>query len=135
LEPDRVYQENLVFLAHDFWGFVERGEQPPLDGSDETRRTLARLYPRDSREMAEPSALLRELVIAHAKAKAAEKAATAEKQRVANVLRGQLGDHAGAVGDDFKVYLRNNKDGKEVEWPAVALDLAALVDDLDSAGV
>jgi hypothetical protein len=39
VEPDKVYQDNLVFLAHDFWGFVERGEQPPMDGSEETRRS------------------------------------------------------------------------------------------------
>jgi putative phage-type endonuclease len=135
VEPNKVYQDNLVFLAHDFWGFVERGEQPPIDGSEETRRTLGRMYPHDDGEYADPSALLRELVIAHAIAKTTEKDATLEKQRIANVIRGQLGDHAGVVGDDYKAYLRNNKDGTKVEWPAVALELAALVDDMDTESV
>jgi putative phage-type endonuclease len=47
IEADRGYQDDLVYLAREkLWRYVETGEMPPVDGSDSTRQTLARLASR-----------------------------------------------------------------------------------------
>ncbi len=43
IERDDDLITDLVELAAEFWGYVERDEPPPVDGSEGTRRALARV--------------------------------------------------------------------------------------------
>ncbi len=130
VEPDRVYQENLVFLAQDFWGYVDRGEIPPIDGSEVTRRTLGRMYPVDPNAMALPSWPAMETLAGEWRAaKDAVKAAEDIEGTIGNSIRALLGTAPGVDGRDYRITYAQNKDGKAVEWPAVALEMASLLDE------
>jgi putative phage-type endonuclease len=119
LEPDAEYQDNLLYLARWFRGLVDRGERPPVDGSEATRKTLTRLHPRPVLDLmpatAETDALAHELHEARVRAKTA----SAEADRLANVMRSVLGDHAGVEGDGYRISWLKNADSQRVDWRAV----------------
>ena len=48
IERDEEMIAQLVSLEHQFWGYVERDQPPPADGSDSADVALRRLYPHDS---------------------------------------------------------------------------------------
>ncbi|HEY8836391.1 MAG TPA: YqaJ viral recombinase family protein [Dehalococcoidia bacterium] len=135
--PDDAYQSNLLYLARYFRGYVESGERPPIDGSEATRRTLARMYPRDTLGLAEPTAELEALARSERAADAAFDAAKDDKERIRNVLRGVLEEHAGAEGDGWKISFRKSADSSKTEtnWEAVAsayrLLLQAQIEDVE----
>lgn len=114
---DQAMIDDLYALAADFWRQVETGERPPVDGSESTRRTLARLHPVDDGTLLVPTADLVELVERLAAAKAAKKAAEDAEATAANALRAVLGD---ASGIDGLLTYRKNADSTRTNWPAVA---------------
>ena len=48
IERDDELIGKLIALEREFWGYVERDQQPPADGSDSADAALRALYPRDS---------------------------------------------------------------------------------------
>lgn len=53
LQIHRIYRdealiEHLINLEQTFWGYVERDQPPPADGSDSADKALRALYPRDN---------------------------------------------------------------------------------------
>lgn len=48
IERDEELIAQLITLEREFWGYVERDQDPPADGSDSADRALRALYPRDS---------------------------------------------------------------------------------------
>lgn len=48
LERDEEMIAQLISLERQFWGYVERGEAPPADGSESANLALRALYPADS---------------------------------------------------------------------------------------
>ena len=48
IERDEELIAQLITLEREFWGYVERDQQPPADGSDSADRALRALYPRDT---------------------------------------------------------------------------------------
>lgn len=50
VERNEDFITELVEQCRWFWGFVEREEQPPLDGTTRTLETIKRLHPSDSGE-------------------------------------------------------------------------------------
>ncbi|KQB61306.1 MULTISPECIES: YqaJ viral recombinase family protein [Acidovorax] len=48
IERDEELIAQLITLEREFWGYVERGQAPPADGSDSADRALRALYPRDT---------------------------------------------------------------------------------------
>lgn len=48
IERDDTLIAQLVVLEQQFWGYVERDQQPPADGSASAELALRCLYPRDS---------------------------------------------------------------------------------------
>jgi predicted phage-related endonuclease len=114
---DDAWIADLLYLAREFWGYVQAKTRPPIDGSESTRRALVRLHPADDGTML-PSApefvdLARQLVAAKAAAKAAEDA----EGSISNAIRALLGDAAGVEGC---FTYRKNKDSLRINWPAVA---------------
>lgn len=111
LEPDKGYQADLLYIATRFHDdHMVTGIAPAPDESEETRRTLLRLHPRDTLGFIEPTAeieaMVRELCT-HARSERIEGKETA---RLKNVLRAVLEEHAGVEGDGWKVTYRKSKD-------------------------
>ncbi|GAB2458585.1 YqaJ viral recombinase family protein [Comamonas humi] len=48
IERDEAMIEQLISLEEQFWGWVQREEQPPADASDSADMALRCLYPRDT---------------------------------------------------------------------------------------
>lgn len=118
--PDPEYQDNLRYLAEHFRAGVLAGTPPPIDGSESTRRTLTRLHPAPTLDLMEPTAetdaLAADLKVAIAEAKIANE----REDRLRNVFRGVLSEHAGVEGADYRVTWRKNADSVHVNHQAVA---------------
>jgi putative phage-type endonuclease len=86
VERNQDFIEELEAQIRHFWGFVERDEQPPLDGSVRTLEAIKRLHPADNGETVllpdEAIDWLDTLEMAKSTAKAAEKAETAAKAKL-----------------------------------------------------
>jgi putative phage-type endonuclease len=138
IEPDARYQADLAYLAkHLFWDFVERGEAPPVDGTESTRETLGRMYPAERLGLLDPTPELAALAFRIRDAKAAAKAAELAKGEPENVMRSLLGDAAGVRDDEagYRVSWTQNKTTTKVatDWQATALDVALRL--LDKPGI
>ena len=123
IEPSEQYQRDLAYLAkHLFWEYVERGEQPPVDGSESTRETLGRMYPAETLGLLDPTPELAALAFRIRDAKAAAKAAELAKGEAENVMRSLLGEASGVRDDGagFRVSWTKNKDSAKTDWQAVA---------------
>jgi putative phage-type endonuclease len=114
---DEPWIADLLYLAREFWGHVQAKTRPEIDGSESTRRTLARLHPVDDGIMLPRSAEFEDLARRFVSAKAAAKAAEDTEGTIANAIRALLGDAAGVEGC---FTYRKNKDSLRINWPAVA---------------
>lgn len=139
IEPDAGYQEDLLVLAHWFRDLVERGIQPPTDGSESTRRTLARLYPRETGVIRAPSVEMDALAEQLRDAKAAAKAAADHQATLENAIRAILGEAPGVDGEGYRVSWTRNADSTVTDWRAVAAAYRRLLDgqvrDFDEVGL
>lgn len=149
LERDDSFINDLIYFATEFHDRLERGELPPLDGSESTRQTLGARHPRDDGTWLPASPDLASLAGALAEARATKKAAEDTERTIGNALREIVGDASGIVD---LVSLKKNRDSQRTNWPAVAsayrevitglryawnerkeIELASLIDtDLDS---
>ena len=124
IEPDKGYQDDLLYIASDFWAnFVAPKVRPEVDGSESTRLAIARMYPRDDGEILKGSDIPAELVELMARLQPAEEAeaiAKGEVGSIKNAIRLLLEGHAGAEANGWKVSYRRSKDGTKVNWEAIA---------------
>lgn len=130
IEPSDRYQSDLAYLAkHLFWEHVEAGKAPPVDGTESTRETLGRMYPRETLGLLDPTAELAALAFRIRDAKAAAKAAELAKGEAENVMRSLLGESAGVRDDEagYRVSWTQNKPSERVDWEGVAHAVAALL--------
>jgi predicted phage-related endonuclease len=128
---DPEYQAALLRMAIAFRRQVVDGIRPDIDGSESTRRALARLHPRETLDLIDPPSTELDALAADLRvAKAASKSATAEQDRLENVLRAVLGDHEGVESDWYRMTWTQNKPSKRTDWQAVVTDLL-----LDGSGV
>lgn len=117
--------DDLLYMARWFWPFVESGERPPADGSEDTRRTLQRLHPRDNGGWMPADTELVDLVVQLHEAKAAARVAADAEATIANAIRAVLGDWSGITG---LVSWKKNADSQSVDWKAVAAAYRAAID-------
>lgn len=85
----------LIELEAEFWRHVQDGTPPPMDGSDDARELLDRLYPDADPEsvvVLPPDA--EGLIRAYHEAKVAEAEAVARKREAENRLKALMGDKA-----------------------------------------
>lgn len=127
LPADREYQDAQLRVATWFRGLVERGERPDIDGSESTRLALTAMHPADTEDLMDPTPETDALAHELRAARAAAKAAAEEEDRLANVVRAVLGDHAGVEGATYRLTWKKNRDGSRTDWKAVAADLAQYV--------
>lgn len=117
---DRDYQDAELKVATWFRGLVERKERPPVDGSEATRKALARMYPSDTLDALDPTPETDALAYSLRSARAAAKAAGDEQDRLENVIRAVLGEHEGVEGDGYRMTWTKNKDSARTDWKKVA---------------
>ena len=124
IERDEALIEQLIALEQQFWGYVERDQQPPADGSDSADLALRCLYPRDSGTTLDLSSDLEMSgvfsdLLAVREVIAAQSALEAQfKQRIQQ----RMGDATRAVFETGEVSWKRSKDG-------TALDTAMLMKD------
>lgn len=120
--PNGRYQDDLRYIARDFWDRVEHGERPDIDGSEATEAVIKRMRPRDTLGLMEPTPEVTALVYALRDARAAKAAAESEDRRIRSVLRWLLDQHSGVEDTDYRVHFRRSQDKPytETDWQAVA---------------
>lgn len=110
-KEDAETQEYILLRASQFWGAVEEGREPKLDGKHD-RGTLAALYPDPDREAVASLHHSPEIIEACAKHKALGvqvKALEAEREAVGAVIVGALRNHSKAEAGRYRI-----------SWPAIA---------------
>ena len=114
----------IIALEQQFWGYVERDQQPPADGSDSADLALRCLYPRDSGATLdwssdlEMSGVFSDLLAVREMITTQSALEAQLKQRIQQ----RMGDASRAVFETGEVSWKRSKDG-------MALDTAQLVKD------
>ena len=126
--PDKGFQRDLLYIVERFrTEHLLTGVPPKVDGSEATRKAIARLYPDDNGEQMPPTAELRALMGELQQAIPAEKAATEEVGRLKNAIRSALGDHSGAESDEWRISFRKSKPRRTTDWRALASHYRSMV--------
>ena len=122
IERDEALIAQLMNLERQFWGYVERDEAPPADGSDSADVALRCLYPRDSGQTVdlsgdlEMSAVFSDLLAIRQVLATNVDLEAQLKQRIQQ----RMGEASKAVFEGGEVSWKRSKDG-------VALDTARLL--------
>jgi putative phage-type endonuclease len=125
LPADKAYQRTLLALGEWFHDLVLRGEPPPIDGSESTRMTLQRLYPRPDETLVLPATPdVDEIVHQLYRAKAEAKAAEAHQGTLENALRALLGEATRVEGTGYRITWNRNKDSERTDWHAAFDEVA-----------
>ena len=95
VERDQQAIDDIVFLAREFWHHVETRTRPDVDGSEDTRRALQRLHPRDTAPLVLPTAETDLMARQLAQARGEARDATNLEEYIKNGFRALLGDAAG----------------------------------------
>lgn len=127
VERDNDLIDDCLYFAREFMGRIERGELPPVDGTESTAQTLKARFPRNNGVWLPATPELEVLSNELAEARATKRIAEDQERTVANALRAVIGD---AEGIDGLVSLRKNKDSIKTNWPAIAAAYRTLLDDL-----
>lgn len=122
VERDEELIAQLITLEREFWGYVERDQEPPADGSESADRALRVLYPRDSGATlnfqhdlvmgAVFSDLLavREVLATNA----------ALESQLKQTIQQRMGEASRAVFDGGEVSFKRSKDGSAVDTARLA---------------
>lgn len=114
---DRAFIDDLAFLESEFWDWVATGTRPPMDGSENARRVLTRMHPRNNGTLIPPDPDLDRVFFDWLAARVKKDEAEAAMETYANTLRALIGDADGIEG---RVTWKKNRDSVRVDWPSVA---------------
>lgn len=117
VERDDALIEDCLLMAREFRACLERGELPPIDGSESSAQTVRLRYPRDNGVWIPAKPELSVLAHELAEARATKRIAEDQERTVSNALRAVIGD---ATGIDGLVSLKKNRDSQKTNWPAIA---------------
>ncbi len=121
--------QQLMLLERQFWSYVERGEEPPVDGSDSADVALRALYPHDNGKTLDLSGDLvmsatfsdllsvRQSIATHTQLEAEL------KQRIQQ----RMGEATRAVFDAGEVSWKRSKDGSGLDVEALLKDQPELL--------
>ncbi|WP_060905297.1 YqaJ viral recombinase family nuclease [Streptomyces scabiei] len=123
LERDERFIDNLLAIAAEFWGWVETGTQPPLDGSHATGQLLDRLHAKPGRKDVIADAIEVEKWLSIRR--------TAKEQlEAADIALTEADNHLKALaGDGTDVYIRGELAYTwrprlgQISWKTAALEL------------
>lgn len=117
---DDAFIDNLAFLETEFMGWVRDGIRPPMDGSENARRVLAKLHPRNDGSLTPAPLEVEAVALDWRAAKAAAKEADDREATLANTIRALIGDADGFEGSFGRITWKRNADSTRVDWPTVA---------------
>lgn len=117
---DEKMIDDLLFLATDFWGHVQDRTAPDVDGSESTRRTLARIHPVDDGSLLASDPVIDQLMSELLEARAVATAADNAKDTLENALRALLGDASGVKGPGYSVSWKRNADSTRTDIKSLA---------------
>ena len=117
IERDEDLIAHLITLEQQFWGYVERNEAPPADGSDSADVALRALFPRDTgqfvdwREDTQMGSVFSDLLAVR------EQLTTyvAQEARLKQTIQQQMGDASRALFEMGEVSWKRSKDGTQVD--------------------
>lgn len=123
IERDEKLIDDLLAIGAEFWGWVETGTQPPLDGSHATGDLLDRIHAKPTRKdvIADAAEVEKWLAVrrtAHEQMAAAEAAAT----EADNHLKALAGDGTDVYIRGELAYTWRPRLG-QISWKAAALEL------------
>ena len=122
IERDEALIAQLIELERQFWGYVERDQAPPADGSDSADLALRCLYPRDSGQTVDLSGDL-DMSATFSDLLAVRQVLTTNSQLEAQLkqrIQQRMGDATRAVFEGGDVTWKRSKDG-------TGLDVATLL--------
>ena len=129
IERDEEMIVQLVSLERQFWGYVERGEEPPADGSESADMALRALYPRDaghtldlSQDLAMSAVFLDLLSIRQTLA-----TQVALEAQLKQSIQQRMGDASRARFETGEVSWRRSKDGVGLDTAQLQKDQAELL--------
>jgi putative phage-type endonuclease len=118
--------EQLRVAAESFWIHNVLAKQPPpIDGSEGMKRYLSEKYGTPDKVMLESDDGVSQLAVQLARVKEEIETLTSKEELLKNRLRDFIGDSYGVQGDCWKATWGKCKDGKKVDWEAVAKELGA----------
>lgn len=129
IERDETMIAQLIALEHQFWGYVERDQQPPADGSDSANVALRALYSRESgatldlRQDLVMSAVFSDLVAVQ-DFLATQQALEAQLKQS---IQQRMGDASRALFDAGEVSFKRSKDGTLLDIDKLRKDHFELV--------
>lgn len=124
IERNEKIQRGLVDRARDFWErHVLGGEPPPVDGSNDAKEMLDRLFPREIGGLIGATAEAEQVARAILGAKASIKEAEGALALAENQMRALIGSDRGFQGDGWRALWSDRAGG--IAWKNVAADLAA----------
>jgi putative phage-type endonuclease len=130
IERDQAFIDSLVALEVQFRGWVETRTRPPVDGSENARRVLSALYPRNDGTLIPASPDVADLIADLSAARFRAKGESDHAATLENALRALIGDADGFEGTWGKATWKKNADSVRTNWPAVAKAYRAVLDDL-----
>ena len=122
LERDEEMITQLITLEREFWGYVQRDQEPPADGSDSADRALRALYPRDNgltldlKDDLVMGAVFSDLLAVR------EVLATnmALEAQLKQSIQQRMGDSSRAVFENGEASFKRSKDGSQLDTARLA---------------
>ena len=124
IDRDDELIDKLIALEREFWGYVERDQQPPADGSDSADAALRTLYPRDSGETLD---LQHDLVMGGVfcdllAVREVLAANTALEAQLKQAIQQRMGNASLAIFENGEVSFKRSKDGTTLDAARLRLD-------------
>lgn len=126
---DQSFIDDLAFLEAEFWGWVESQTRPPMDGSENARRVLSRLHPRNDGTLIQSDPEMDEIALELRAARDEAKAWQDKADTLENAMRSLIGDADGIEGTWGRVTWKKNADSERTDWKLMAESLRRAVDE------
>ena len=129
IERDESLISNLTELERQFWGYVERNEAPPADGSDSADLALRCLYPKDGGQVLDLSQDL-EMSAAFSDLLAVRQVLSTHTQLEAQLkqrIQQRMGEASQAIFDGGDVTWKRSKDTTVLDTASLCKEQPELV--------
>lgn len=126
---DDEFIDDLTFLEAEFWGWVESKTRPPVDGSENARRVLAKMHPTNDGTMIPATLEMDSVAIQLRDARDIAKAAQDRADTLENAMRALIGDADGIEGDWGRVTWKRTRDPVKTDFKLLAESLAKALPD------
>ena len=117
IERDEELIAQLITLERAFWGYVERGQAPPADGSDSADGALRALYPQDTgftlnlkHDLVMGAVFSDLLAVREVLA-----TTTALEAQLKQAIQQRMGDSSRAVFENGEVSFKRSRDGTQLD--------------------